>query len=241
MYAATYRAGQQRLIAFMDGKDPDRVVPACPDWTATDVVRHLAGISADAANLVFEGFASDEWTDAQVSARQSMSLGEVIAEWNGTIDDALTVLETIDSQNVGDFIMSAFGPIPPAILPATAVSDLMHHEFDIRNAYGDTNERDRPEVHVVAAGHARSLRPMFAALRLPTLRIEATDSGQDWNIGRDEPVATVRASSFEIMRGIGGRRTRDEMLAWNWDGDAEVFVDSMVLPHLAMRDRSLNE
>lgn len=241
MYTATYRAGQERLIAFMDDKDPDRIVPACPAWTATDVIRHLAGISADTANLVLDGFASEEWTDAQVSSRQSMSLDEVIAEWTDTVDDAAAVLDTIDTQDVGVFVMSAFGPVPPAILPATAVSDLMHHEFDLRNAYGDKGERDRPEVHVVAAGHARSLRLMFDALRLPTLRVEATDSDQDWNVGRDEPVATVRTTSFEMMRGIGGRRTRDEMLAWDWDGDAEVFVDSMVLPHLAMRDSSLGE
>ncbi len=241
MYTATYRTGQQRLIAFMDGRDPEVVVPACPDWTATDVIRHLAGISSDASNLVFEGFASDEWTDAQVSSRQSMSLGEVIAEWTETIDEALAVLDTIDTQDVGDFIMSAFGPIPPAVLPASAVSDLFHHEFDIRNAYGDTGARDRPEVHVVAAGHVRSLRPMFDALSLPTLRAESTDSGQDWNVGREAPVATVAATSFELMRGIGGRRTRDEMLAWDWAGDANVFVDSMVLPHLSMRDASLGE
>jgi hypothetical protein len=43
------------------------------------------------------------------------------------------------------------------------------------------------------------------------------------------------------MRSIGGRRTRDEILGLEWDGDGEVFVDAMVLPHLAMRDTSLEE
>ncbi len=225
----------------MDGKNPETMVPATPAWSSADVVRHLVGISQDMTNGVFDGFASDEWTDAQVRARADLSLDEVIGEWRSTIDEVADSFDSIETLDVPDMIESAFGRIPSSVIPAMTVSDLLHHELDLRNAYGDDSSRDLLEVHFTAAGHARTLRGLFAARGLPTLRIESTDSGQGWNIGKDEPVATVSATSFELLRGIGGRRTRDETLAWDWDRDAEVFVDSMVLPHLSMRDTSLGE
>ncbi len=97
------------------------------------------------------------------------------------------------------------------------------------------------DIHFAAAGHARSVRPNFSARDLATIRIESTDSGMGWDIGFGEPVATVSASSFEIMRTIGGRRTGAEVAAMDWDADPTLFVAAMVLPHLSMRDTSLGE
>ncbi|MEZ5174632.1 MAG: maleylpyruvate isomerase family mycothiol-dependent enzyme [Acidimicrobiia bacterium] len=241
MHTEQYRVGQQRVASLVVGKDPDRIVPACPAWTASDVVRHLAGVTADVAALRFECFGSDGWTETHVASRRHLTVDEVIAEWEASIDDAVAVLDSIETLDLPERIPSVVGLISPSVLPAMALSDLVHHEFDIRNAYGDTTGRDIVEVHANAAGHARTLRRVFPLYGLPTLRIESTDGGDTWDIGRDEPVATVRATSFELMRGIGGRRTRAEMLAWPWTGDGEKFVDAMVLPHLGMPSTSLGE
>jgi uncharacterized protein (TIGR03083 family) len=241
MYGFAYKAGHDRVVAFLADKDTDTIVPACPDWSAADVVRHLAGISADTTNLVFEGFASDEWTEAQVGARRSMTYDEVVDEWATSIDTAVAVIDDVDSLDLPDLIPTAFGPIPVSVVPGAAVSDILHHEYDIRNAFGDKGSRDLMELQVAAAAHVRGLRQKFTLLGLPTLRVVSTDAGQEWNIGRDEPVATVKTSSFELFRGIGGRRTRDEILAWDWDGDAETFVDAMHYDHFRMRSESLGE
>lgn len=241
MYAMSYKRGQERVVALMEANDPETIVPACPDWTGADVVRHLAGVSSDIARRVFDGFASDEWTDQQIRDRSEMTLQEVVDEWNTSIDQAAPVLDDVASLDLPDLVPSALGMVPTSALAAMAISDILHHEFDLRNAYGDASGRDMPEVHIAAAGHARALRPQFSALGLPTLRIESSDSGQGWNIGRDEPVATLRATSFELLRSIGGRRTRNEILGLDWAGDGEAFVDSLVLPHLAMRETSLGE
>jgi uncharacterized protein (TIGR03083 family) len=241
MYAMSYKRGQGRVVALMEDKDSEAMVPACPEWSGADVVRHLAGLSADISNNVFEGFASEAWTDQQIQDRSDLTIEQVIEEWNASIDGAASVLDDIASLDLPERVPSAMGMIPVAAIAPMAISDILHHEFDLRNAYGDSSGRDLPEVYVSAAGHVRSLRAQFTALGLPTLRIEATDSGQGWNVGRAEPVATVRASSFELMRSIGGRRTRDEILGLEWDGDGSRFVDSMVLPHLAMRETPLGE
>lgn len=239
---AAYMAAHQRIVEFIADKDTDKLVPASPDWTAADVVRHLTGVSADMVDLRFDGFASDEWTAAQVDARSDADIDAVVAEWSMFIEDAVAAMQRIgDDLDLPDRIPTVFGPISPDVLPTVAVSDILHHEFDLRNAFDDRGSRDLLELHFAAEGHVRALRPLFARSSLPTLMVTSTDTGREWAIGRDEPVARVGATSFELFRGIGGRRTRDEMLAWHWDGDGDRFVDSMLMPHFTMRTESLGE
>ncbi|MGI9667538.1 MAG: maleylpyruvate isomerase family mycothiol-dependent enzyme [Acidimicrobiia bacterium] len=241
MYAESYQRGVERVIEFMGGRDTDVVVPACPDWTALDVLRHLAGDADDVVSLNVDSIASDEWTQAHIDARADLDFDGVVADWRSNAGDAAASLDNIESLGFPPVIDSAFGKVPPSVLPATLIADLLHHEFDLRNAYGDPYGRDLMEIHFAAAGHVKALRSSFAANDLDTIRIESSDSGMGWDIGRDVPVATLRATSFQLMRAIGGRRTKAEMRAMGWDGDPEPYLDSMVLTHLAMRDESLRE
>jgi len=241
MYAESYQRAHGRVVALMDGKDPDVMVPACPDWSAGDVVRHLCGLSVDLVNGAIDGFASDAWTDKQVRTRAGMEFDEVVDEWSGAIDAAASVLDNLDSLDLGEGVDSPAGSFPASAFAPMAIGDILHHEFDLRNAYGDSTGRDLIEVHVAAAGHVRSIRRTFAEAGLPTIRIESTDTATGWDIGFGDPVATLRAPSFELMRAIGGRRTREEMRAMDWDGDADPFLDALVLPHLSPPLKSLNE
>ncbi len=241
MYAEAYQRGQARIVEFMAGRDSDTAVPATPDWSALDVLRHLTGLSVDLSNLVLEGFASDEWTDRQVSSRRAMSFDEVIAEWDNIIGPASVLLDAIDDLGLPEMIPSAAGLMNITTLPAMAIGDILHHEFDLRNAFGNKDGREILDVQFSAAGHVKSLRKPFDTADLDTIRIEASDSGMGWDIGYGEPVATASATSFELMRAIGGRRTAGEMRALGWTGDPEPFLDHMVLPHLAVRETSLGE
>ncbi len=241
MYAQAYQRGQIRIVEFMAGRDPEAPVPATPDWTALDVLRHLTGLSVDITNLRFDGFASNEWTEQQVSARSHLSMEEVTAQWDDIVGSAAVLLDTLDDLGLPDAIPSALGMTSVAAIPAMVIGDILHHEFDLRNAYDDKESRDLLDVQFSAAGHVKSLRRTFDALGLSTIRVEATDSGMGWDIGYGDPVAVLSATSFEIMRAIGGRRTRGEMRAMGWTGNPEPFLDHMVLPHLAMRETSLRE
>ena len=46
-------------------------------------------------------------------------------------------------------------------------------------------------------------------------------------LGEGDPAATVRASDFEALRAMGGRRNADQMRALDWTGDAEPYVALM--------------
>lgn len=241
MYAESYHRAHDRIVDLLKDKDPNISVPATPGWTATDVVRHLAGLAVDLTNGVLEGYASDEWTAAQVDAWADHDLEEVLAEWASVLDEASALLDDIESLGLTAGVRSTAGTFSPKALAPMAIGDILHHEFDLRNAYGDSSGRDLMDLHGVAAGHVRSIRSNFDKQGLPPIRVESTDSGMGWGVGYGDPIATLRASSFEIMRGIGGRRTRDEMLALGWDVDAEPFIDATVIPYMAMPERSLHE
>lgn len=225
----------------MADRDPEINVPATPDWTAADVVRHLAGLAVDLSNGVVEGYASDPWTARQVAERQEMTLDEVIGEWSEATDAAAEKLDDPEGAGFPERVDSGAGTFSRDALPAMAISDILHHEFDLRNAYGDTAGRDIMDIHFAAAGHVRSIRSLFSANDLDTIRIESTDSGMGWDVGYGAPAAVLRAPSFQIMRAIGGRRTKAEIRAMGWDGDPEPYLDSMVIPHLSMRETSLRE
>jgi hypothetical protein len=241
MYAEAYARGQGRVVEFMDGRDADITVPATPEWSALDVLRHLTGVSFDVLHRNFDGFASDAWTEEHLVLRRHMSFGEVIVEWDDIIGPASLILDRVEILDLPSTIHSAAGVITPGVIPAMAISDLLHHEFDLRNAYGDTDGRDLLDIQFAAAGHVKSMRANFSASNTPTIRVEASDSGMGWDVGHEEPVATLTASSFELMRAIGGRRTRSEMAAMGWDNDPEPFLDHMTPPHLHVRETSLHE
>lgn len=205
------------------------------------MLRHLTGVTFDIVHRNFEGFASDEWTAEHLALRSHLPVDEVVAEWNSIISAASLILDRVENLDLPTAVHSAAGLISPRLLPALAISDLLHHEFDLRNAFGNTEGRDGLDVQFSAAGHVKSMRTRFSSNDLPTIRVEASDSGMGWDVGREEPVATLTASSFELMRAIGGRRTRGEMSALGWDDDPEPFLDHMTPPHLHIRETSLHE
>lgn len=177
----------------------------------------------------------------QVAQRSLVPVHVVIGEWSDRVEAVASILDDIESTGLPDPVGSALGLLPLRMIPYMAVNDLIHHEFDLRNAYGDLGGRDLPDIHASAAGHVRSLRTLFGMRDLPTIRIESTDADDGWSIGRDDPVATLRATSFDLMRSIGGRRTREEIAALDWSGDSAPFLDAMVLPHMRMRESPLGE
>ena len=56
----------------------------------------------------------------------------------------------------------------------------------------------------------------------PSLRFVTED--KEWVAGGGEPVATVRASRFELFRALSGRRSPDQVHAYEWQGNPEPFL-----------------
>ena len=65
-----------------------------------------------------------------------------------------------------------------------------------------------------------------------------TEVGSD-TFGTGDATSRCRASRFEIVRATTGRRSADQMLAWDWEGEPR--LDLFVLPIFAPRATALVE
>lgn len=145
---AVYAEGRERvsgLVAELDVAGAATVVPACPAWSVKDVLAHLTGICADIMAGNIEGVATDPWTAAQVDARRSATIGEVVAEWN-------EVAPQVEAMAAG------FGPAGHQW-----VGDFATHEHDVRGALGRPGARDSQ-----ASPSASSSSPTASWRRWPT-------------------------------------------------------------------------
>lgn len=205
-YAATRRSVVE-LARDLTQEEAGRTVPACPDWSVRDVVAHLTGIAVDATKGDLDAVGSPEWTQRQVDERRDRPLAEVLAEWEeagAQIDGALEYF--------------------PKFAAGLFVGDTVTHEHDIRLPLAQPGDRSAPAVALSVESYVRWLGRRLTERDLPSVRVVA--EGREWIAGKTEPGAEVEAPSvFDLLRGLTGRRTRDEIAAFAWSTDPEPFVD----------------
>jgi len=210
-YAVVYRAARADLVAVAATLGADelaRVVPATPAWTVKDVYAHVTGVAADTVAGNRQGAPGEEWTAAQVEARHTMSLTEILAEW----DVVGAALEELLTREGGRW--------------RAAVIDAWTHGQDVRNAVGRPGNRDGEGLRL-AAGAARVAGPRLSGTGLGALRIVAEPF--EFTVGDGEPAVTVDVDAYELARAALGRRSHEQMAAWNWTADPTPY-----LPHLTV-------
>ncbi|HEX4905642.1 MAG TPA: maleylpyruvate isomerase family mycothiol-dependent enzyme [Acidimicrobiales bacterium] len=198
-----YAEGRERFIGIVAGADPTKPVPTCPLWTVKDTLAHVAGIPADILAGRLDGVATDPWTEAQVVARRNQSIAEIVQEWRETGPEI-------------DAMVDSFGPTGKQLL-----LDLTTHEQDVRLALGRPALRDAPVLDVGLDFLALGL----GAALPKALSIEA--DGRTWQAGEGIPAATLRGSRFDVIRACTGRRSRAQVEAMDWSGDAASLVDAL--------------
>jgi uncharacterized protein (TIGR03083 family) len=210
---AEYRKAAVRIAGLVRDLGPDelaRPVPATPRWTVGDLVCHLTGVAGDAVNGTMAGAPGEEWSAAHVQARRGRPMAEVLEEWAG-YGEPLT--GTFTSGHPLAFIL---------------VADVLSHEHDLRGALGVPGDRSDPVVAEVAGRFLRGVGRRLDEAGVPPLRVVA--GGRETVAGSGEPAATVEVvDDWELMRGLTGRRTEDELRAWRWDADPGPY-----LPHLSV-------
>ena len=159
-----------------------------------DVVRHLTGLAGDVVGGNVERYGSDAWTDTQIASRQEVEYEDVVTEWNGHVDALATILDDADGSELPTMIMAVVGLQPRKTFPVVILGDLLHHEFDLRNAIDNRADRDRPVVIGAGVGHTTALRALFKFMGLPTLRIVV--DGAEIDVGPDAPEATMHMTAF---------------------------------------------
>jgi uncharacterized protein (TIGR03083 family) len=203
-HAAAYRAVHRRvrdLVATADPAALDAIAPATPEWRVRDLLAHFVGVTDDVVNGRLEGIATDAWTAKQVDARRDTSVDDMLAEWDAQFPRFEEMLAGAPGEIAGQ-----------------AIFDAMTHEHDIRHALGRPGARDSDAVDI-AWGWIIEAR---AANTGKSLRF-VTDT-DDVAYGSGPAIATVRASRFELLRAISGRRSAREIEVYEWEPKPEPIV-----------------
>lgn len=223
---AAYAGVRQRineLVADVTDRTGD-TVPACPEWRVCDLVAHVAGVVDDVLGGRLEGAGTDPWTAAQVEARRERSFAEVLEEWNAQAAQLEGVLDS-------------FGPAGHQM-----VMDVVTHEHDLRGALEAAGARDSDAVRIGCDWLMKAYQGASAAGGHGGVRIVASDTGTSWepSDGRSV-VATVTASSFDLLRTFSGRRTEAEVRSLSWDGDVDAALPSLAFGPFRVPTTSLGE
>jgi hypothetical protein len=154
-----------------------------------DVLSHVAGVSIDIVEGNVAGAATDPWTAAQVARWKHTPIDDLLERWNAAIDPAADGVE-------------AFGqPLP--------IFDCHSHEHDVRTAVGRPGNRDSEAMQIIVDD---LLRAEFGR----PLTIDCTDRPAVANAGEGEPLRLSGVSGFDVARSRLGRRSRDQVVAWDW-------------------------
>lgn len=203
--AAVYRTARERLTMLAPTLKPEHLataVPTCPGWSVQDVYAHLAGLSSDVVGGEVARPGSPEATAAQVGDRKGTSIGELTSEWSANAPE-------IERRLAG-------GTASPRL-----AIDAWSHDQDVHNALGIVSGRAGPGLELTVSGVWR-LKRILAEAGIPPLRIVTAD--HDWTLGDGEPATMLTIDAYELARMLLGRRSRAQMLGYEWDGDPEPYV-----------------
>ena len=205
-----YRESRERLSDLLRNTDAKAVpVPACPRWSAHDVVSHLVAIIEDAMASRLTGPPTDEHTAEQVSRRCDRETDGLLDEWA----DLAPAFEAVLAEM----------PIWPAAL------DVLSHEQDVRGALGKPGARD---IEGITAGAAWLVENLTVPVRLMVhLDDRAIRRGPDEDGQKDQSPADLelRTTAFETLRWRLGRRSRMQLEALDWRGDPTPVLDQLAV------------
>jgi hypothetical protein len=199
-----YRLARERLSSLVAGlDDPKSVrVPACPLWSAHDVVCHLTAVAEDALAGKLTGPPSEEESAEQVARRSGTETREVLVEWSGLSDEFEKLIQAVR--------------IFPGYL------DVLAHEHDLRGALNDPGGRESDEMEVSAEWLIEVWKPSIPVL--------VKMSGREFARGPDQAGdLTLSTTAFEAFRFRLGRRSVAQLRQMDWSGDPAPVLDELTI------------
>lgn len=203
---AEYAEVVKRISLLCSDIDEGPLVPACPDWSVRDLIAHLSGLGSDVVAGNVDGYATDQWTAAQVTQRSGRQMSQLLDEWATSLARMEATFEDV-----------------PRFVQVSMLVDGVTHEHDIRDALVLPGYRDSRGVQESLRLLIGGLRANFATAGLDTLEIYTNQ--RSFFVGREEPVGTLRVDGYELFRSLTGRRTRAEVDAYAWTGPHDTFLD----------------
>ena len=208
------------IAANLGSGDLTRTVPACPEWTVTDLVAHLVGVAEDFAAGKLDKAGADAWTKAQIARRSKLAIPALIDDWNA----------------ISTKMDPSLDEVAPGIA-AMLIGDAVTHEHDLRGALNLPGARDSEAVWIALDRYVRRFGKRIKDANLPSVIVRC--DGRQWQAGILQPAVELEAYRFGLLRALTGRRTVQEITALTWTGDSKPYIE-LVSSYPVARS-SLNE
>ena len=130
-------------------------------------------------------------------------------------------------KEVEDANRSLAEPLFDTPMGSVLISEVVQHEHDLLAALGVSGDLDSVAVRAALTKPLQQLDQRMRENDVPALRIPLEHG--DRVLGHGEPAGTLRTTSFELMRAIGGRRSVDQIKALDWDGDPDIWIAALAL------------
>jgi uncharacterized protein (TIGR03083 family) len=208
-----YSTTRDRFIALvrpLTEEQAGQTVPLTPGWTIAEVVAHVCGLNADVAAGMREGLGTDERTAHQVATRAGRSVAELCDEWLG---HAEAMRRAIDEDGFFGRRLSA---------------DLVVHLHDVLHALGAPIDRDDEATVSGGRTYAARIPDRLVADAGVALTIELSDGSRFEPTGpavSGLPAVVLRATPYDFLRSVTGRRSRRQVEALDWTGDPTPVLD----------------
>jgi len=236
-----YRGIRERVTEVLAGRDDVAGTPvfACPEWTVKDTIAHVAGVCDDIITGNIDGVATDPWTAAQVAKRKDRALAEILDEWNekGPQVDPLVPFfpGRVGSQLILDTtthehdIRHAIGVPGAKDSEAVQIGVRMLVEVGL---FAGVTKRGLPPLEVVAGdqrwvvgtGEPPAADTEEGVIAAATEEAGRVLMGGDIVTADVTPAGSLKIEPFELMRALTGRRSAEQIKAYDWSVDPEPYL-----------------
>jgi uncharacterized protein (TIGR03083 family) len=234
------------LVTGIEGADLSIPVPATPNWTLNQLLRHLGYAHRWIAQMVGERFPE---VDRSLSKAHSVSeyTGETAAELGPWLLEGASLIA--DAMPVDRLEMIAVlrpGRPGPDLWSRRMAHETVMHRWDAFDALGLPFEVDERVAYdalwewmTTIVDIIFDLRPAASELLgSGRLYFEATDTGQEWTVdlngsapmvlqGRKKAAAKLRGPAFDLVLALYQRRGTEGLRVSGNAGLMEKFRDAM--------------
>ena len=226
--ADVYDETRQRIstvVSSLDDAALERPAPATPGWTIRDLVAHVTGdLAALLANdLPATFFTSlgdpaevaklNTWTEQMVVERRNRPVADVLDEWATLTPKAWSLLASSGQDELLGFA------------DRVLTTDVAVHEQDINGALDVVRERDCAALRIGLSTYVTAM-----GWRLNGLQpVQFVTESKTYLAGDGEPAVSARVDRFELVRALSGRRSPEQVRAWDWTGDPDPYLSFFYL------------
>lgn len=196
----------EEFVAGIERSDLAARVPACPDWTTYDLIKHLGNVHAWAATVVETGSPAQEQTD------RPRRRAKAAARWYaGKAEDLYEVLRAADpTAPCWNFVLGTGGVA--GFWPRRQVHETTIHLLDLGQASAHPAEVDlSPDLaadgvdEVLTVFLQRMQMRGFPVSLLAPVVIEATDAQRRWTVRPGQQPSVAGGYPLVTPGGDGAR------------------------------------